>query len=184
MIICVSQRTLIKSSVLGVIKQRICIRNYSTRITTVHEWCFTFEQERHEWNNRRLEFSNTNSICSVVPAWVNKALELCVQLAELWREFLPCKWKPTHSHITKPHYNGKECIQVLILLTAANTINILLLGLFCLRTLLKSHMSLIIISISKYNLWSMMKYEAFMVVTIKIYGYISQSRICRKSLYI
>ena len=45
--------------------------------------CFTFEQKRHEWNNRWLQFANTNPICSVIPAWINEALELRVQLAEL-----------------------------------------------------------------------------------------------------
>lgn len=109
--------------------------------------CFTFEQERHEWNNRRLELANTNPISPVVAAWVNKALKLCVQLAELRRKFLPCKGKPTHSYVTQPHHNGKECIEVLIFLTAVNTYNTCiyygtLIYLIVCKALLKPHMSL------------------------------------------
>lgn len=57
------------------------------------------------------------------------------------------------------------------------TINILLLSLFHFRALLKSHMNLIIINISKYDLWSKLKYVCTMKISIHtictMKGYVS-----------
>lgn len=76
------------------------------------------EQQRHEGNQRRLQFTHKDTIGAMIATGIDECLELLKDLAELRGYLLPGLMQTRHGHIRQSHDNGKEGIKILVLLAA------------------------------------------------------------------
>lgn len=77
------------------------------------------EQQRHEGDERRLQFAHKHAVRPMVATGLNQGLEFQVQFAELGRYLVPGLLQARHRIVGQAHDDGEERIQILVLLAAA-----------------------------------------------------------------
>jgi len=78
------------------------------------------EDEGHKEDEGRGHLVDGHAVRALIPGGVNQGLKFGKDLAGLGRESFPGLTHPTHGNIPKAHDDGKEGIDILILLTTVS----------------------------------------------------------------
>lgn len=73
----------------------------------------TFDEQGHEGDDGRGEPAHGDAVGAVVPRRVDQSLQLGKQLARLGRQLLPSEREAGYGHVTQPHDDGKQRVEVL-----------------------------------------------------------------------
>jgi hypothetical protein len=76
------------------------------------------EGQRHKRNDGRDHLINGHAVGPVVSGGVNEGLELGKDLSGLGGKAFPGLTHPRHCHVPQAHHNGKERVNILVLLAA------------------------------------------------------------------